>query len=66
MSKLPVRFTVELPPEEALALAQFVKRAHFGTCERLSDPSRKDEPQLMINALVAVQRSLAEVGYAPR
>lgn len=61
-----VVFTVELPKEEALALAQFVKRAHFGTCQRLSDPARRDEPQQMMNALVAVQRSLAKAGFAPR
>lgn len=64
--KTPVTITVELPHAEAAALAQFVKRAHFGTCERLADPSRKDEPQQMMNALCAVQRSLAQAGYAPR
>jgi hypothetical protein len=61
-----VKFTVELDAERALALAQFLKRAHFGTCERLSDPTKKDEPQLMMDALIAVQRSLAKAGYAPR
>jgi hypothetical protein len=61
-----VTFTVELDAEHALALAQFLKRAHFGTCERLADPSRKDEPQLMMNALETVRASLAKAGYSPR
>lgn len=61
-----VTFTVELPEDQAEALAQFVKRAHFGTCERLSDPSRPDEPQLMMDAVCAVQRGLRDAGYAPR
>jgi hypothetical protein len=61
-----VKFTVELDDDHALALAQFLKRAHFGTCERLSDPTRKDEPQLMMNALCTVQRALAQSGYNPR
>lgn len=65
-TKEAIKFTVELDAEHAWALAQFLKRAHFGTCERLSDPTNKDEPQLMMNALEAVRRSLAEVGYRPR
>lgn len=56
----------ELSRDEAWALAQFCKRAHFGTCERLSDPANKDEPQLMMDGICAVQRGLREAGYAPR
>ncbi len=62
----PITITVELTKEEAIALAQFVKRCHFGTCERLSDPARKEEPQQMMDAIIAVQRSLREAGYSPR
>lgn len=61
-----VKFTVELDEHRAMALAQFVKRAHFGTCERLSDPTRDDEAQEMMDALIAVQRALRDAGYAPR
>lgn len=61
-----VKFTVELGPDRALALAQFLKRAHFGTCERLSDPTNPHEPQLMMDALETVRHALAEVGYSPR
>lgn len=63
----PVTVIVELESEEvALALAQFCKRAHFGTCERLSDPTRENEPQQMMDGLCAVQRGLREAGFAPR
>lgn len=61
-----VTFTVELDEREAVALAQFVKRAHHGTCDRLSDPANPEEPQLMMNALIAVQAALRKAGYAPR
>ncbi len=61
-----VAVNLELTEDQAWALAQFVKRAHFGTCERLSDPTDKEEPQLMMNALLVIQRALRESGYAPR
>ncbi len=61
-----VILTVKLSTEEAHALAQFVKRAHFGTCERLSDRTNKNEPQLMMNSLIALQSELRLAGYAPR
>lgn len=66
-AKLPtVKFTVELSPDRAMALAQFLKRAHFGTCERLSDLANPKEPQLMMDALETVRHELACAGYAPR
>ena len=61
-----VKITAELSSDEALAFAQFLKRSHFGTFERLSDPTRKDEPQLMIDAAVKLQMAFRESGYAPR
>lgn len=59
-------FIFNLDDEHALALAQFLKRAHFGTCERLSDPSNKNEPQRMMSALETVRASLARGGFTPR
>lgn len=52
--------------ETAWALAQFLKRASWSTCERLSEPGRKDETQRMIDALCILQRALAGAGIAPR
>ncbi len=66
MNMKPSLVTIDLHPKEAEALALFVKRCHFGICERLSDPTRKDEPQEMMDAICAVQRSLAQQGHAPR
>lgn len=61
-----VKFTVELDDKHALALAQFLKRVSFDTCQRHSDPTRKEEPYIMIAALETVRHELANVGYAPR
>ena len=59
-----VTVKVELTDEQALALAQFVKRVGFSECD--ANAVDKDEAYLMIDALNAVRRELAEVGYAPR
>lgn len=57
---------VALSREQGYEFAQMLKRFHFGTAERLSDPTRKDEPQLMIDAVCLVQRGFSEAGIAPR
>jgi hypothetical protein len=62
-----IRVTVELPPDEARALAQFVKRTGFDDCKRLAD--RHDggvELDDMRTGLDKLQRALAEAGFAPR
>lgn len=51
---------------EVEALAQFLKRVSFATCERHSDPTRKNEPYLMMAGLITVRRALADQGYSPR
>lgn len=61
-----VKFTVELGPDRALALAQFLKRVRFETCYDLSDPTNQAEPTLMLDALETVRAALADAGYAPR
>jgi hypothetical protein len=61
------KVTVELPPDEARALAQFVKRTGFDDCKRLG--SRYDggqEAEAMWEAINKLQTALAEAGFAPR
>jgi hypothetical protein len=58
---------LDLPPDEALALAQLVKRLDRSDCERLSN--RYDggqERDAMIAGVDKPQRALAEPGFAPR
>jgi hypothetical protein len=61
------RVPLDLAPEEARALAQFVKRTGFGDCKRLA--TRFDgglQADLMWAAVRKLQQALAEVGHAPR
>jgi hypothetical protein len=61
-----VKFTVELDSERALALAQFLKRVGYSHCHELADLTKRNEPELMIEALETVRHALAEAGYSPR
>jgi hypothetical protein len=59
--------TLDLPPGEAHALAQLVKRLDRSDCERLSN--RRDdgrERDAMIAGINKLQRALAEAGFAPQ
>jgi hypothetical protein len=61
------KIIVDLPPDEAMALAQLVKRLGHDDAERLS--SRYDggeERDLMLAGIDKLQRALAEAGFAPR
>ncbi len=61
------KVTLDLPPDEAMALAQMVKRLGYDDAERLS--SRYDgghERDLMLAGVNKLQRALAEAGFAPR
>jgi hypothetical protein len=61
------KVVVELPPDEAMALAQMVKRLRYDDAERLS--SRYDdgaERDLMLSGIDKLQRALAKAGFAPR
>ena len=61
------KIAVDLPPEEARALAQFVKRTSYDDCQRLG--SRYDggeERDAMWQAILKLQRALAEAGLSPR
>src|SRR4029077_1644001 len=61
------RIPLELPPEQAIALAQFVKRTGFDDCERLGN--RYDggaEAEEMWAAIQKLQQALKEAGFSPR
>lgn len=58
---------VDLPLDEARALAQLVKRLGYDDAERLS--SRYDggeERDAMLSGINKLQHALAEAGFAPR
>jgi hypothetical protein len=62
-----MKVVVELPPAEAMALAQMVKRLGYDDAERLS--SKYDggqERDHMLAGIDKLQRALAEAGFAPR
>jgi hypothetical protein len=61
------KVTVELPSDEASALAQLMKRLGYDDAERLS--SRYDggeERDAMLSSIDKMRRALAEAGFAPR
>lgn len=59
-TELPVR----LADDEALALAQFLKRAGFSQFRAMAVSD--DEAYLMVYAASQVARALADVGFSPR
>lgn len=64
MSTQPIKITVDLTDAEAMALAQFVKRA--GWRDYRATASSDDEAYLMHDAGSKLRDALAEQGYAPR
>jgi hypothetical protein len=61
------KIVLELPDDQAMALAQMVKRLGYDDAERLS--SRYDggqERDAMLSGVDKLQRALAEAGFAPR
>ena len=61
------KVTLELPADEARALAQLVKRLGYDDAERLS--SRYDggeERDAMLSGIDKLRHALAEAGFAPR
>jgi hypothetical protein len=61
------RIPLELPADEAMALAQLVKRLGYDDCERLSSPyDGGHERDLMLAGVNKLQRALAAAGFAPR
>ena len=59
-----ITLQVELPDDQAWALAQFVKRLGYGDCRQLAVSD--EEAWQMIQATEAVRAALARAGYAPR
>ena len=62
-----MKINLELLDDEAMALAQLVKRLRYDDAERLS--SRYDgglERDAMLAGIAKLQRALAEAGFAPR
>ena len=55
---------VELPAEQAWALAQLLKRIGWGDCRALAEDEQ--QTRLMVDAVQRVQRAMAEAGCAPR
>jgi hypothetical protein len=61
------KIILDLPDNEAMAVAQLIKRLGYDDAERLS--SRYDgghERDLMLAGIDKLQRALAESGFAPR
>jgi hypothetical protein len=59
-----VHITLDLPPGEALALAQFLKRVGLDDYRRLAIDV--DEAWIMLDAGERLRAVLATAGYAPR
>lgn len=61
---MTVNLNIELSESEAIALAQFVKRA--GWHEFRGCAVDDEEAYLIRDAVYKAQNALAEIGYAPR
>jgi len=65
-----VTIPFELPRDEAEALAEFVKRIHWGTCSRFASRTTtydgRSEADTIWAAILKLQKQLAEAGFAPR
>jgi hypothetical protein len=64
MPETTVRIDVELPPAEALALAQFLKRATWSAMRECAVDDA--ECYLIRDGIDKVRTALADAGYAPR
>ncbi len=70
-AKEPITIPIDFPsPDEAMALAQLVKRIDHGTVTRFASRSvwysGRAEADVMWSAVCDLQRQLAEAGFAPR
>jgi hypothetical protein len=65
-----ITIPLELPRDEAAALAQFVKRVDYDTCIRFASVTTtyngRAEGDVMLSAVCMLQRQLGEAGFAPR
>jgi hypothetical protein len=61
------KITLELPDDEAMALAQLCKRFRWDIAKDLSRPDDGGrERDAMLEGVMSLQRVLAEAGFAPR
>lgn len=60
----PLHIALSLPPDEAWALAQFLKRVGYSDYRALA--ASDDEAAAMRDAGERLRQALAEQGYAPR
>lgn len=67
-----ITIPLELPPDEAAALAQLVKRIGYNDCAKFANKrmvyglQARSEADVMWSAICMLQRELAEAGFAPR
>lgn len=59
-----VSVTLDLTPDETLALAQFVKRSLFATYREFAVDD--DEAHLMLASVETLRKGLAAEGFSPR
>jgi hypothetical protein len=58
---------LELPADEAIALAQLTKRFTYDDAVRFANPHDGGrERNAILEGILSLQRALAESGYAPR
>ena len=61
------RIPLELPADEAIALAQLTKRFTHDDAMRFANPHDGGrERDAILEGILSLQRALAESGYAPR
>jgi hypothetical protein len=62
-----IRIVIDLPRNEAMALAQICKRFCHEDAVRFAAPHDGGrERDHMLEGVIALQRALAEAGFAPR
>ena len=61
------KIVLELPADEATALAQLVERLGYDDAKRLSSPyDGGEERDAMLSGINKLRRALAEAGFASR
>ena len=62
-----MKIAFDLPPDEATALAQFVKRTSYDDCkQRASRYDGGEEADAMWQGVLKLQSALKDSGFAPR
>jgi hypothetical protein len=66
-----ITIPIDLPPDEATAFAELLKRTSYEDCVRRSNrlkryPDGREEADVMWSGLRRVETQFAEAGFAPR